>query len=54
MNPGSGPLGMWFHPSVPPFAHLVNGDKDCVDLTDFLWALNELLSISTQNRADPA
>lgn len=52
MNPGSDPSGLWFHLSVPPLAHLVNGDMDPIDLRDFLWALNELLCISPQNRAE--
>lgn len=52
MNPGSDPLSLWFHLSVPPLAHLINGDMDRFDLRDFLWALNELLCTSTQNRAE--
>lgn len=52
MDPGSDPLGLWFHLSVPPLAHLVNGDMDHIDLRDFLWALHELLCTSTQRQAE--
>lgn len=52
MNPGSCLWGMWFHVLGPPFAHLVNGEVDCVDLIGFLWAVSELLFISTRDGAD--
>lgn len=51
VNPGSAPWGKWLHPSLPPFAHLVNGGIDCINLIDFLWGLNGLIHGSTQDRA---